>query len=1233
MKKKFLLGMLGTALLLLTVGVTYSYFTGIVTGEGKKLTVTSTELKILFVDDSSLADSEIIPGWSESKSFSVKNESKEDFNYNIVFENLVNTFVTEGFLQYKITSTSGYNMEGYLDIPKSSSPQDVVLAYDIDIEVGATHEYTIEFVYHNSDTVDQSEDMGKEFNGNLAITEGSVDPNVKYTVTMSSDNGSISPSSDETIKNESLEFSVTPNEGYDISKMSVSCSPVANTTITGDVIRVNSITQNHDCTVSFDKKTYTVDIEVINGTSNALNKIVEHGGSAQTNITPNYGYTLEGASVTGTGCSISGDTLTISNVTSNGKCTVTLAKAKYQVTLTGEGIATSNSPQEAEYEGSTTINFTLTDGYELGSTSINCDNGAVPSISGNVLTVSNVTANTTCTLSPTLKNYDVTLVVNGGTGGSTKSVSHGGSTTFSIGANTGYNLTNASISCTGSASKSISGSVVTIGNVTASQTCTVTLNKNTYTVSVSSNNTSYGTVSPASSTVSHGNSLVITLTEKGGAKYKSNTCGGTVSGSKMTISNITASKSCTVTFEYKSGLLVDKVKTAYPPKVGRTDFSSIDNGTPGLYTGTDDQGTTYYFSGDGSSMNNWVSFAGKLWRIIRINGNGSVRLLYAGTGGTDGTIGMSAYNPSTSHPAHVGWRHSIGGSLEADRGNSVKSGAYVAVENWYTGLSNTDKNYVDTGAIYCNDRNIATGQSYDLKAGFDYAASERLNSTNKTPTFKCSNLNDRFYTFGLMTADELSFAGGVYGVQSPKAYYYLNASGGSSTGIDWWWTMTPYLALKDGWSSVFRTHGSKDSGTFGRYDVKDSQGTVRPVISIKSCVMATRGDGSASSPYELTISSTCSGYNVTASITNGYVSTSSNVKSVESGGKAEFLIQPNSGYGLKGATVSGTGCTFNESTGVLTATNVTSTRTCNVTLVRSTLADTIKTAYAPVSGRTNFSSIDNGTPKLYTGSDDQGTTYYFSGDGSSMNNWVSFAGKKWRIIRINGNGSVRLLYAGNGTSATDIGTSAFNSTRDHPQYVGWKYTEGNSLATNRGNGTKSTIYSKVETWYNGLSSTDKNYIDTGAIYCNDRNLASGSTYSTSSTFYYAAYGRLANSKTPTFNCSNTSDRFATFGLMTADEVAFAGGVWATNSPKAYYYLAQDGTSSITGTSWWWTMSPKDFGGYAYVFAVGGSSNPGNLGRGWVIDRNVVRPVVSLKSSVLVTGGSGTGSNPYTLTMQ
>ncbi len=330
-----------------------------------------------------------------------------------------------------------------------------------------------------------------------------------------------------------------------------------------------------------------------------------------------------------------------------------------------------------------------------------------------------------------------------------------------------------------------------------------------------------------------------------------------------------------------------------------------------------------------------------------------------------------------------------------------------------------------------------------------------------------------------------------------------------------------------------------------------------------------------------------------------------------------------------------TGCNGTIEDNKVIVKNVTENQTCNITIEDKTLAGVIKSAYPPKPGRTDFNNIDNGTPSLYTGKDDQGTTYYFSGDGSSMNNWVSFAGKKWRIIRINGNGSVRLLYTGDGTSATDIGSSKYNSAYNHPQYVGWKYTSGNSLATNRGNGTKSTIYSKVETWYNGLSSTDKNYIDTGAIYCNDRNLSSGDSYSNSSTFNYATRGRLVDNKAPTFNCSNTSDRFTTFGLMTADEVAFAGGVYGTNNPKAYYYLAQDGTSSITGTSWWWTMSPSFFSStnHAVVFRVGGSSYPGYLSNAANVNlSHVVRPVISLKKEVLVTGGNGSANSPYEINL-
>jgi len=311
-------------------------------------------------------------------------------------------------------------------------------------------------------------------------------------------------------------------------------------------------------------------------------------------------------------------------------------------------------------------------------------------------------------------------------------------------------------------------------------------------------------------------------------------------------------------------------------------------------------------------------------------------------------------------------------------------------------------------------------------------------------------------------------------------------------------------------------------------------------------------------------------------------------------------------------------------------------QTCNI-IVEQTLKDVILASYPPKPGRADFSAIDNGTPGLYTGEDDQGTTYYFSGDGSQMSNWVEYANKLWRIIRINGNGSVRLLYAGNGSSANDIGITAFNSTTNDPIYVGWKYGTSGSLANNRTNENKSTIYGVVENWYDEITSANKKYLDIETIYCNDRELASGSTYVKNGKFYYAANGRLGNKGTPSFKCTNVSDRFTgtnsiPVGLMTADEVVAAGGVYGQNNPLAYYYLGKDGTSGIIETYNWWTMSPSfSTDGLPTIYVVS-SSKPGLLNNLSSHGSSAVRPVVSLKKEVLVTGGTGTGPDPYTVKM-
>ena len=167
------------SLLVVVLSVTLAYFTAQIIGMGKNVTINSADLKIIFTDsDGSISGSNIEPGkWNVTKTFTIENKSNETYKYNIVIQNLVNTFVTNGYLQYKITSTNGgYNMTEFKDVPKSSVATDTILAYSASIDVGVTQTYTVQFIYKNDEEVDQSEDMGKKLSGKLFITEGTKEP-------------------------------------------------------------------------------------------------------------------------------------------------------------------------------------------------------------------------------------------------------------------------------------------------------------------------------------------------------------------------------------------------------------------------------------------------------------------------------------------------------------------------------------------------------------------------------------------------------------------------------------------------------------------------------------------------------------------------------------------------------------------------------------------------------------------------------------------------------------------------------------------------------------------------------------------------------------------------------------------------------------------------------------------------------------------------------------------------
>ena len=263
--------------------------------------------------------------------------------------------------------------------------------------------------------------------------------------------------------------------------------------------------------------------------------------------------------------------------------------------------------------------------------------------------------------------------------------------------------------------------------------------------------------------------------------------------------------------------------------------------------------------------------------------------------------------------------------------------------------------------------------------------------------------------------------------------------------------------------------------------------------------------------------------------------------------------------------------------------------------------------------------------------------YYYA--GNTTNNWVKFANLYWRIIRTNHDGSIRLLYVGTShdTTSGNIGTSKFNTSYNSPKYVGYKYGEDTSLDTIRNNTTDSTIKTFIDTWYQNNLTNYTKYLSTSAVYCNDRSLASGADYSTSSDFNYSSYERLYTNKAPTYNCTDIRDAFSVdntsakldypISLMTADEITLAGGTpWYASMSTPYAWFISNSTGSQVST-YWWSLSPGRWnGGRAYVWFW--SSAGFYLGGNRVDASRAVRPAISLKSCIKYSTGNGTYNEPY-----
>ena len=288
--------------------------------------------------------------------------------------------------------------------------------------------------------------------------------------------------------------------------------------------------------------------------------------------------------------------------------------------------------------------------------------------------------------------------------------------------------------------------------------------------------------------------------------------------------------------------------------------------------------------------------------------------------------------------------------------------------------------------------------------------------------------------------------------------------------------------------------------------------------------------------------------------------------------------------------------------------------------------------------------------------DDYGKSYYFR--GAVTNNYVEFANKCWRIVRVGGDGSVKIILhndnkagaanpcdaANNSVSAAfarysgETYESAFNTNKEDNAYIGFKYgTPGsNTYEATHANTNNSTILTNLETWYtNNLKTYESVIADT--VWCNDKSVSSGLGYGTNDTDYGATQRLVSTNGSaggtgPSLKCNGELSKITSkVGLITADELAYAG--YAYRLKNSTTYLQENATDN-----WWCSLSPVFFSSDANVWDAGGSAvvwgvndsrgSFGFVGVGFAIG---VRPSISLKSTTNVTG-EGTSSSPFIISM-
>ena len=799
-------------LIVSVMSVSLAFFSARIIGNGKNVSVNAKELTINFDNNNEIAEGIIEPGWSSTNTFSVENKSKASFTYDIVLKNYKNTTKTNGYLVYKITSTNGYNMTEFKDMPKDGeNTYDLVIAKGITIEPGSSNKqsYTLEIKYLDS-TEDQSIDMGSTVTGSLYIVESTTNENNPYTkgtlgYQIMEDNSNIKTRTDFSTTYTDVNIGTMYKANEDNTDVYYFAGDARNNWVKFGGYYWRIIRTNSDGSIRL----------LYHGTSPETQNA--YIGDSEIAFNENYNDSMYVGYKYGTSGSLENNRLNTNDSTI--KKTIDTWYKDNLVNYTKYLSTTAVYCNDREL-GSGTYSATGNQFYYVGYTrlganknpSYNCTNEY------DAFSVNNTKAQLT---------YPIALMT-------ADEISYAGGV-WTKNAATWYYLNSKS-------NASIKNGQNEWWLLSAASWDT---DKSSVVFKVSSTQDRKANFGAQSVQYKLHVRPVISL--KKDLIYKS--------GDGSATNPYEIQETPDTIYER---LLLDK--STRPGE--RTDFSTVlttDN-TKTLYTGTEEGTTIYYFAGN--ATDNWVKLGGYYWRIIRTNADRSVRLLYHGTS-TDTTEAYinsrTAFNSSHTDSMYVGYMYGTSGSLESNRANTNNSTIKEVIDSWYASNMTSYAKYLSETAIYCSDREVGEGTYTATGLKFYYAPYTRID-TNKAATYGCTATEDKFtvdsaagngkltYPIALMTVDELVFAGGAYREESALTWYYYNSVKGSSTGKISWWLMSPYDWGAN--SSVFRTYGSDSPGHLYARRVDDTLG-VRPVISIKGNNLWKSGDGTASSPYEI----------------------------------------------------------------------------------------------------------------------------------------------------------------------------------------------------------------------------------------------------------------------------------------------------------------------------------------------------------------------------------------------